>query len=652
MTPYIVGGLVLGGVYAISAVGLVVTYVSSKVLNFAHGAIAFFVALAFYQLHTRWHWPIPIAAVVSIGGIAPALGLVLWAVLARSLGRVSSVVMLVTTVGLYVAFTPLTYLIFGSEPIFQPPGLAGDKVSLYHPLGVAVNENQMFVLVGTVVIGAGLTVLLRWTTAGLLIRAVVDSPALASLAGTDPRLVGAASWALGCALAGLSGVLLTPLLGLDAGSFTLLVVASLSAVVAARLVSLPLAFGGALVLGLAQEISVRYLPSTGVLSAGFRPSLPFILMMVFLVGYQGYGRGRALAASRASARAPAGDEPSVAPWVRPVGLAVILGLVVSVSLVLPHYWVGIVGSGVCLSIALLSYSVVTGQAGIISLCQVSFAGIGATVTAQLATLNHWPALVAMVAGGVVAVPVALAVALLAVRLGDLYVALATLGFALLMDNLVFPINHLSQQGAGRFVSRPVLGPVHFDGDRSFLYLALAVFVVLAALVRNLRRSSTGMTLVAMRSSETGVSTMGLSVVRSKLVAFGVSGFIAGVGGGMLAFYTLRARPASFDTLTGVIWLAVVVTLGVRTSVGPLLAGVAFTVMPELVGIWHWPHWALQLPPLLFGLGAIGLAREPRGVVAQTSDQWIRLAQRLRARPGPPTALPAEHKIKTSQPPSW
>jgi branched-chain amino acid transport system permease protein len=336
VTPYIIGGLVLGGVYAISAVGLVMTYVSSKVLNFAHGAIAFFVAIAFYQFHSKWGWPIPVAFVVAVGILAPALGLFLWAMLARNLARVSSVVMLVTTVGLYVAFTPLTYLIFGSQPIFEPPGLAGAHVSIYHPLGVAINENQVIVLIGTIVIALGLLALLRWTTSGLLIRAVVDSPSLSSLAGTDPRLVGAASWALGCLLAGFSGVLLTPLLGLDAGSFTLLVVASLSAVVAARLVSLPLAFGGALVLGLAQEISVKYLPSSGVLSAGFRPSLPFILMMVFLLGYQGYGRGKALAGSRAAARAPTGDEIVTGPWVRPIGLAVILGLVVFVSFLLPQ----------------------------------------------------------------------------------------------------------------------------------------------------------------------------------------------------------------------------------------------------------------------------------------------------------------------------
>src|SRR6185437_1773213 len=332
--PYIVGGLVLGGVYAISAVGLVMTYVSSKVLNFAHGAIAFFVAMAFYQFHTRWSWPLPLAAVVAVVVLAPALGLVLWLVLARNLAQASSVVMLVTTVGLYVAFTPLTFLVFGNQPVFEPPGLAGSNVRVFHPLGVAINENQLIVLLGTIAIGAGLVVLLRLTTAGLMIRAVVDSPGLSSLAGTDPRLVGAASWALGCMLAGFSGVLLTPLLGLQPAAFTLLVVASLSAVVAARLVSLPLAFGGAILLGIVQELSVKYAPSSGVLSAGLRPSLPFALMIVFLLAYGLRGRGRALAARRAVARAVVEvEEARTAPWVRPVGFGVIVALVVLASLV-------------------------------------------------------------------------------------------------------------------------------------------------------------------------------------------------------------------------------------------------------------------------------------------------------------------------------
>jgi branched-chain amino acid transport system permease protein len=651
LTPYIVGGLVLGGIYAISAVGLVMTYVSSRVLNFAHGAIAFFVAMTFYRMYGIWHWPLAVAAIVSIGIVGPAIGLFLWLVLARNLSKVNTVVMLVTTVGLYVAFTPLTYLIFSDNPIFQRPGLAGNHVAIYHIIGVALNTDQILVFVGTIVIGIALAAMLRYTTAGLLIRAVVDSPSLSGLAGTDPRVVGAASWALGCLLAGLSGVMITPLVGLDPTAFTLLIVASLAAVVVARLGSLALAFGGALLLGLIQDISVKYLPTTGVLSAGFRPSVPFIVMMVFLLAYQGFGSGRSVAVSRVATRSTTAAEVTTGPRVRFIGFAVIVGLVVLVSLLLPNYWVGIVGSGVCLSIALLSYSVVTGQAGIISLCQISFAGLGAILTAQLATNNHLPGLVALFIGALIVVPVALVVALIAVRLGDLYVALATLAFALLVDNLIFPQNRFDQQGSGMLLNRPHLGPIHFDGDKSFLYLALAVFVLLSVLARNLRRSTTGMTLVAMRSSETGVSTIGHNVVRSKLVAFAVSGFIAAIGGGMLAFYGQRARPASFATLIGIVWLAVVITLGVRTSVGPLLAGLAFTIFPQLIGTWHWPHWALQLPPLFFGLGAVGLARDPRGAVAQTSEQWIRQARwvkaKLRGAPGSPPGADQEASAAVS-----
>jgi branched-chain amino acid transport system permease protein len=648
VTPYIVGGLVLGGIYAISALGLTMTYISSRVLNFAHGGIAFFVAMTYYRLYGVWHWPLPVAAFVSIFVVGPMIGLFLWVVLARNLSRASTVVMLVATIGLYVALTPLTFLVFSDNPIFERPGLAGNHVAVYHIFGVALNTDQLLVFIGTILIGIALALMLRFTTAGLLIRAVVDSPSLSGLAGTNPRVVGAASWMLGCLLAGLSGVMLTPLVGLDATAFTLLIVASLAAVVVARFGSLALAFVGALVIGLAQDISIKYLPSKSIWSSGFRPSVPFVVMMVFLLVYQGVGgRSRAgtVGGSRVAARGTVADEVTTGPRVRQIGFGVVIGLVVLVSLLLPNYWVGIIGSGVALGIALLSYSVVTGQGGIISLCQISFAGLGAVFTAQLATNNHWPGLVSLFVGALLVVPVALLVAMIAVRLGDLYVALATLAFALLVDNLIFPIGRFDQNGSGMLLNRPTLFGIHFDGDKSFLYLGLAIFFLLSILVRNLRQSTTGMTLVAIRSSETGVSTVGHSIVRSKLVAFGVSGFIAAVGGGMLAFYGTRARPESYATLIGIIWLAVVITLGVRTSVGPLLAGLAFVVFPQLIGTWHWPHWALQLPPILFGLGAIGLARDPRGAVAQASNDWIRLGQKVKAKVGGSRPQPPEPEVQ-------
>ena len=119
----------------------------------------------------------------------------------------------------------------------------------------------------------------------------------------------------------------------------------------------------------------------------------------------------------------------------------------------------------------------------------------------------------------------------------------------------------------------------------------------------------------MRSSEPATATLGISVVRSKLVAFGLSAFIAGIGGALFATYSQRATPQQFSMLIGVVWLAVVVTWGVRSIAGALLAGLTFAIFPQLASEHLSGAW-LELPTVLFGLGAIGLAREPRGLMHQ------------------------------------
>jgi branched-chain amino acid transport system permease protein len=269
-----------------------------------------------------------------------------------------------------------------------------------------------------------------------------------------------------------------------------------------------------------------------------------------------------------------------------------------------------------LAIAFLSYTVVTGEGGMLSLCQITFAGVGGVMTAQFATEAGMSVFLAVLLGGLVAVPFGLLVALPALRLGDLYLALATLGFGLLMDNLFFAQMRFDQLGAGVPVPRPLLGSIKFGNDTAFFYLLSAVFLVVALGVVALRRSTTGMTLAAMRSSETASATLGISIVRTKLWTFGLSAFIAGIGGGLYASAIGRATVRSYLVLIGVVWLAIVVTWGVRSVVGALLAGVSFTVIPVLVDL-HLPDGFGQVTPILFGLGAIMLARDPRGVVSQT-----------------------------------
>jgi branched-chain amino acid transport system permease protein len=619
----IVAGLVLGSIYAISALGLVLTYTASRVFNFAHGAIAYFVAVFYYWLHTRHGWSVPAAAVVSIGVMSPLLGLFLWAALFRRLAHTPPVVRFVSTVGLWVALPALVKVIFPftKNEIFEPSGLIEGSPRVFDVFGVNVNANQLVVLVGAAVVAAGLTVLIRYTPLGLSVRATVDSPRVAGIAGVNTSVVTASSWMLGTVLAGLAGVLLTPILGLADIQFTLLLVASLGAVVIARMTSLPLAFGGALLIGLAQEVSREWLPDSGVLAKGFRPSIPFIVMLVFLLAYQGLKGERFEVDSRATSqdRPEAPAPPPLRGWRGVLGPMLVAGVLLTVPLWLSDFWIGVVSQGMGLAILFLTFTVVTGEGGMVSLCQMTLAGIGGFTAAKLATDSGWPLGLALLVGAAVAVPVGMLVAGLSLRLGGLYLALATLAFSQLVENLVFAREDFDNFGTGVEIGRPQFFGIDFDDAAPFYLLLVVVFCVMALLVLNLRRGTSGLVFASMRSSEPASATIGISVVRSKMIAFGASAFIAGLGGGLYAIAIGRAAPASFNLIIGIVWLAIVVTWGVRSVVGALIAGIIFVVAPQLVSLYLSEGWT-DVPTMLFGLGAIALAREPRGVLFDVANQ--------------------------------
>jgi branched-chain amino acid transport system permease protein len=617
MNALIVAGLVLGGIYAISALGLVLTYTSSRVFNFAHGAIAYFVAVFYYWLHTRHGWSVPAAALVSIGLVSPALGLFLWAVLFRRLAHTPPVVRFVSTVGLWVALPALVKVVFpfSKSEIFEPEGLIEGEPRVFDVFGVAINANQLVVLVGAAVVAAGVTALIRLTPLGLSIRATVDSPRVAGISGINTSGVTAASWMLGTTLAGLAGVLLTPILGLADVQFTLLLVASLGAVVIARMTSLPLAFGGALLIGLAQEVSREWLPDSGVLAKGFRPSIPFIVMIVFLLAYQGLQREQFEVDTRATSqgRPEAPAPPPLRGWRAALGPLFVAGALLSVPLWLSDFWIGVVSQGMGLAILFLTFTVVTGEGGMVSLCQMTLAGIGGFTAAKLATDSGWPLGAALLVGAVIAVPVGMLVAGLSLRLGGLYLALATLAFSQLVENLLFAREDWDNFGTGVEINRPEFLGIDFNDVTPFYLLLVIVFCIMAVLVINLRRGTSGLVFASMRSSEPASATIGISVVRSKMIAFGASAFIAGLGGGLYAIAIGRAAPSSFNLIIGIVWLAIVVTWGVRSIVGALIAGIIFVVAPQLVSLHLTEGWT-EVPTMLFGLGAIALAREPRGVL--------------------------------------
>ncbi|HXW33396.1 MAG TPA: branched-chain amino acid ABC transporter permease, partial [Acidimicrobiales bacterium] len=220
---------------------------------------------------------------------------------------------------------------------------------------------------------------------------------------------------------------------------------------------------------------------------------------------------------------------------------------------------------------------------------------------------------AVVAGGLVAMVLGVIVGFLSIRLGDLYVALVTLTFGLLMENLVFTLPSFVNQGLGLTLNRPSFA----SSDLTYAYLCLVAFVLTSIFILNFRRSTTGLALNAARWSEAGAKTSGISVVHMKVIAGGLAALIAGIGGGLLALAQTTFQPTEFATFAGLVWLAVLVTIGVRSNAAALIAGLAFVMLPALTQA-YLPEWTTNALPVLFGLGAISAAKYPEGVLAEQS----------------------------------
>ncbi len=313
------------------------------------------------------------------------------------------------------------------------------------------------------------------------------------------------------------------------------------------------------------------------------------------------------------------------------GPLLLIAAVAIVPLLVSSYWVGLFPSAVALAVIALSWTLVTGEGGMLWLCQITFAGVGAITTAQLANNHGWPVLAAAVVGGLIAGALGAIVGFLSIRLGDLYVALVTLTFGLLMENLIFTLPSFVNQGIGLSLNRPGFAST----DLGYTYLCLVVFVIIALFIVNFRRSTTGLALNAARWSEAGARTSGISVVQMKVIAGSLAALIAGIGGGLYAMAQTTFQPSEFATFAGVVWLAVLVTIGVRSTAAALIAGLVL-VFPDAIFSFYWPSatWLTYALQIGFGLGAISAAKYPDGALAEQSRRLQTLILRLKpARPG-------------------
>ena len=673
-----------GAVYALIALGFVLTYKTSGVFNLAFGAQAYVSAAMYFQARVEWGWDIVPAVVVSVAVLAPLVGLVLERLVFRHLRTAPSVAKLVVAIGLTVALPALFELVSGFQAVVgrTPVGIVADGSSVfYDPLGVyAFSRDELMAMGVAVAAMAGLFALFRYSAIGLAMRAVVESPRMAELHGVAADRVSACSWALSSLFAGMAGVLIAPRFNtLAAPDFFHLVVVAIAAAALGRLVSLPWALAGGLGLGIGIALLDTFLPRWSddvawldVLQDNLTPAIPFVVLFCVLALWPSISRSRETADPLAGVDPPP-PLPAAATRSRRLTLATRAFAVVflgGTGLVLltrgDSVWLFLVTQAVILSTIYLSITVITGFAGLISLCQGAFAAIGAFTVFQLADRYDVPVLAGAVVGGAVAAVVGAVLSLPVRRLGGVWVAIATLAFAFFFDAVIV---RLSWVGGGETslltgtrVPRPTLGPWDFADDKAFLALVLVVFVVVSLAVVRIREGTVGRTLQALRGSEIAATSVGISPSRARLTAFAISAFIAGLGGGVLAMHQQSVNyPSNFAPFAALFWLVLVVTLGARTVEGAAYAGASFSLFDALILRGEVLGWVLRDPArvpgifpvspkwrlVLFGLATLQFARHPHGLVEHSKRRAVARAETWLGRgpaaspPDGPSAPPAQ-----------
>lgn len=614
---FTIAGVVTAALYAVAASGLVLTYTTSGIFNFAHGAFGMFAAFAYWQVRQEWELPAPLALVLVLGIGAPLFGAVVERVVLRGLRGTSEVIRLIVSVS-------LLFGVYQGAIVVFPPGVGRRMPGFYDgesiDLGVVnLTWHDAITVLAAIVTAVALRVFLFRTRVGVTMRGVVDDPDLLRLTGGRPDRTAMYSWAIGTALAGLAGILLAGSQGsLSHIPLTLLVVNAYAAALFGRLRSLPLTFIGALVIGLAESYAIGYLDlsqpvaSIGGLSitpplslAGLRPAIPVILLFIVLLFLPPL-RLRAGGQLQSREEIPA---PPVRRWLIAVVPVAVVAL--GAGAVLPSLRVFQLGQGLALAVVMLSLVPLIGYAGQISLAPMAFAGIGAVAMGAWGGDGNPLALVGATAVSALA---GVLVALPALRLQGLYLALATAAFAVMMDQLFFNQNLFLPNG-NRSVPRVDLAGVSTDGETAHLVFVGVVFCLVSTLVLVIRRSEYGRRLLAMKSSPSACATLGVSLTTTKLSVFALSAGIAGLGGALYGAQLRSVGPTTFQFLQSLPIVLLAVIGGIGGVGGALFGGIvyalSFLIVPELVPSLR---TVLTLGPALAG---ISLGRNPNGAVHET-----------------------------------
>jgi branched-chain amino acid transport system permease protein len=625
----LVAGLFVGAVYALYGLGITMVYKATRVPNFAHGAIGTVGAFVFYKtwkgsqprlqihhLHLQipfapskawWsHWDptpprLPLAASLVLAiGVSILLGILIERLFMRYLVGAPTIGMIVATIGIFILITGLAIDFFNQQTETVPPIIKEQRYDLF---GLRFFNSDVLVVVIALAMAVALGAFFRYSNLGIAIRATADSRETARLLGINANGVAAFSWAVGSALATLSAILIISRGNgqLDFTTLTLLILPGFAAAMFGGFISLVGTFLGGLVLGVAESLFVGVRWPEGFFrdifsSAGAPQFVSFMVVILVLMTRpkfifkgvrvdedSGVGFGRFSTGLQPEDRIRRALDRRGAlmlllkDWT--TGRWALAGMVALATLAIPvftvSYWSTVLGACVFYALIALSIVVLTGWTGQISLAALAFAGAGAFGSALLSTQAHLPPFVVMPLSGLIGIPIAILIGVPALRLRGFFLALATLAFMVACESWLFTQSALTERND---VDRAFL---RIDLSQPSFYMSVLFAVLVFMGVRNLGKTRVARAFHAIRDSENTAVSMGIDPVKYKLLAFALSGFIAGIAGGSFGYMNLKVVSGSFTFFLSLTFITFTVIAGIAFQAGAFLVPILFVIIPTI-----------------------------------------------------------------------
>lgn len=596
-----INGLVIGNVYALTAVGLALIFGVGNLINFAHGSVYMIGAYVGWVGVTWLHLPLGVT-LIGVAVVCGLLGLLIERVGLRGLHHSARIAPLLATIGISFVLDQLVQIFFTPDPQSFPNPLP----PLRFPIGgVSISLTDLLIAATSIGLALGLFLFLRYTKLGWALRATAQDRDAAQQMGVDVNRVNAAAFAIAAILGGIAGVLVGiyfntvyPTMSFQAG------LKGFAANLLGGLGNIPGALLGGLVLGLVESYGVALFGSS------YRNLFAYVILIAVLVlrPHGIFSRGRRLPPEPLSGTFLANARPLILPPWSMVGLIALVGVLP--LFVRDPYTLQILTNAWLLGMVALSLTLVTGVAGQTSLGQAGFLAIGAYTSALLTRRLGWPFEMGLLAAGFVTAILGTLLVLPAFRLRAHYVAIATLGIGEIVGQVILNWEGLTNgvMGITNLPAPAFFGVTTILAHELYWY-SLGLLLLTAFLQWRLVRSPLGRTWRALREDDVAAQAYGINLNRYKALAFATSAFVAGISGAFTGHMYTYINHETFTNTTSILALTMVIVGGMGNLLGAVVGAVTLTVLPELLrGLADYRY-------IFYGLALLSVIRfRPQGLL--------------------------------------